>query len=175
MIFAPAGGIVPLALEKLLGHQGAKEVLTSLSLYGQQKKMPEALNNTLTFTDLHLVWDPMTRSFISYGPIGIGNVGNNTLNKYLDGIVQIRKGRSGATIEFMLRHGKRQYYYFNYANGILQVLSSDMNFNDLIENLKEDKRVLNPNSDTDYYEYVLTTRTRAVNFLRALKRAGRLK
>ncbi len=168
-------GIYPLALEKLLGHQGAKEVLTSLSLYGQQKKMPEALNNTLTFTDLHLVWDPMTRSFISYGPIGIGHVGNNTLNKYLDGIVQIRKGRSGATIEFMLRHGKRQYYYFNYANGILQVLSSDLNFNDLIENQKEDKRVLNPNSDTDYYEYVLTTRTRAVNFLRALKRAGRLK
>ena len=170
-----AKGLYPLALEKLLGPDAAKNVLTELSLYGQQKKMPEALNNTLTFTDLHLVWDPMTRSFISYGPIGIGHVGNNTLNKYLDGILQIRKGRSGATIEFMLRHGKRQYYYFNYANGILQVLSSDMNFNDLIENLKEDKRVLNPNSDTDYYEYVLTTRTRAVNFLRAMKRAGRLK
>ncbi len=168
-------GIYPLALEKLLGHEGAKEVLTSLSLYGQQKNMPKALNNTLTFTDLHLVWDPLTRSFISYGPIGIGNVGNNTLNKYIDGILQIRKGRSGATIEFMLRHGKRQYYYFSYANGILQVLSSDLNFNDLIENQKEDKRVLNPNSDTDYYEYVLTTRTRAVNFLRAMKRAGRLK
>ena len=93
----------------------------------------------------------------------------------MDGIMQIRKGRSGATIEFMLRHGKHQWYYFNYANGIMQVLSSDNNFNDIIENLKEDKRVLNPNSDKNYYEYVLTTRSRVVNFLRSMKRMGRLK
>ncbi len=168
-------GLYPMALEKLLGPEEAKNISTELSLYGQVKKLPAALQNTITFTDLHLVWDPMSRSFLSYGPIGIGNIGNNTLNKYMDGILQIRKGRSGATIEFMLRHGKRQWYYFNYANGILQVLSSDLNFNDMIENQKEDKRTLNPNSDTNYYEYVLTTRTRAVNFLRAMKRLGRIK
>ncbi len=168
-------GLYPMVLEKLLGPAEAKDISTELSLYGQVKKLPSVLQNTLTFTDLHLVWDPMSRSFLSYGPIGIGNIGTNTLNKYMDGILQIRKSRSGATIEFMLRHGKRQWYYFNYANGILQVLSSDLNFNDLIENQKEEKRILNPNSETDYYEYVLTTRTRAVNFLRAMKRLGRLK
>jgi hypothetical protein len=89
--------------------------------------------------------------------------------------MQIRKDRSGATIEFMLRHGKHQWYYFNYANGIMQVLSSDNNFNNIIENQKEDKRVLNPNSDKDYYEYVLSTPTRTVNFLRSMKRLGSLK
>jgi hypothetical protein len=168
-------GIYPLALEKLLGKEEAKNITTELSLYGQTKKLPDVLNNTISFTDLHLVWDPMSRSFISYGPLGIGNIGNNTLNKYLDGVMQIRKGRSGATIEFILQNGKRQWYYFSYANSVLQVLSSDQNFNDMIENLSEDKRTLNPNSDTDYYEYVLTTRTRVVNFLRAMKRLGRLK
>jgi len=121
------------------------------------------------------VWDPLSRSFISYGPIGIGSIGGNTLNKYMDGVMQIRKGRSGATIEFILRHGKRQWYYFSYANGIMQVLSSDINFNDIIENLKEDKRELNPNSIKNYYEYVLTTRSRVINFLRSMKRLGRLK
>ena len=168
-------GLYPMTLKKLLDPQTAQSVITELSLYGQMKKPPEALNNTISFNDLHLTWDPLSRSFISYGPIGIGNIGGNTLNKYMNGIVQIRKGRSGATIEFMLRNGKRQWYYFNYANGIMQVLSSDANFNDIVENLKEDKRVLNPNSDKNYYEYVLTTRTRVVNFLRSMKRMGRLK
>jgi hypothetical protein len=168
-------GLYPMVLKKLLDPQTAQNVITELSLYGQIKKMPAALDNTISFTDLHLVWDPLSRSFISYGPIGIGNIGANTLNKYMDGIMQIRKGRSGATIQFMLRHGKHQWYYFNYANGIMQVLSSDANFNDIIENLKEDKRVLNPNSNKKYYEYVLTTRTHAVNFLRSMKRLGRLK
>ena len=168
-------GLYPMALKKLLDPETAQNVITELSLYGQVKKMPAVLDNTISFTDLHLVWDPLSRSFISYGPIGIGNIGNNTLNKYMDGILQIRKGRSGATIEFMLRHGKHQWYYFNYANGIMQVLSSDLNFNDIIENQKEDKRVLNPNSDKNYYEYVLTTRTRTINFLRSMKRLGRLK
>ena len=168
-------GLYPMALKKLLNPEQAQNVITELSLYGQVKKLPDILKNTLSFTDLHLVWDPLSRSFISYGPIGIGSIGGNTLNKYMDGIMQIRKGRSGTTIEFMLRHGKRQWYYFSYANGIMQVLSSDLNFNDIIENLKEDKRELNPNSDKNYYEYVLTTRTRVINFLRSMKRLGRLK
>jgi len=168
-------GLYPMALKKLLDPATAQSIITELSLYGQVKKLPAVLKNTISFTDLHLVWDPLSRSFISYGPIGIGSIGGNTLNKYMDGILQIRKGRSGATIEFILRHGKRQWYYFNYANGIMQVLSSDLNFNDIIENLKEDKRVLNPNSSRNYYEYVLTTRTRTINFLRSMKRLGRLK
>ncbi len=168
-------GLYPMALKKLLDSETAQNVITELSLYGQVKKLPDVLNNTISFTDLHLVWDPLSRSFISYGPIGIGSIGGNTLNKYMDGIMQIRKGRSGATIEFILRHGKRQWYYFSYANGIMQVMSSDLNFNDIIENLKEDKRELNPNSDKNYYEYVLTTRTRVINFLRSMKRLGRLK
>jgi len=168
-------GLYPMALKKLLDPETAQSVMTELSLYGQVKKLPNVLKNTISFTDLHLVWDPLSRSFISYGPIGIGSIGGNSLNKYMDGIMQIRKGRSGATIEFILRHGKRQWYYFSYANGIMQVMSSDLNFNNIIENLKEDKRVLNPNSDKDYYEYVLTTRTRTINFLRSMKRLGRLK
>ncbi len=168
-------GLYPMALKKLLDPETAQSVMTEISLYGQVKKLPDVLKNTISFTDLHLVWDPLSRSFISYGPIGIGSIGGNTLNKYMKGILQIRKGRSGATLEFMLRHGKHQWYYFSYANGIMQVLSSDTNFNDIIENLKEDKRVLNPNSDKNYYEYVLTTRTRVVNFLRSMKRLGKLK
>ncbi len=168
-------GLYPMALKKLLNDKRAQNIINALSLYGQVKKLPDVLKSTISFTDLHLVWDPLSRSFISYGPIGIGSIGGNMLNKYMDGIMQIRKGRSGATIEFMLRHGKHQWYYFNYASGIMQVLSSDNNFNDIIENLKEDKRVLNPNSVKNYYEYVLTTRSRVVNFLRLMKRLGRLK
>ncbi len=166
-------GLYPLALEKLLGPSEAGQIMNKLSLYGQLKKIPPPLQNTLSLVDVRFVWDPLSRSFLSYGPIGIGNVGNNTLNKYMDGIIQIRKNRSGAVIEMILRHGKHQWYYFSYANGILQVLSSDYNFNDIIENLKEDKRILNPNSNKNYYEFVLTTRSHVVNFLRNMKRLGR--
>ncbi len=166
-------GLYPLALEKLLGPAQAGQVMNELTLYGQLKKPPAKLQNTLSLVDVHFAWDPLSHSFLSYGPIGIGNVGNNTLNKYMDGIIQIRKNRSGATIEMILRHGKRQWYYFSYANGILQVLSSDYNFNDIIENLKEDKRSIHPNSDKDSYEFVLTTRSHVVNFLRNMKRLGR--
>ncbi len=168
-------GLYSLALKKLLGPAKANDIINDLSLYGQTKKMPPALVDAITFNDLHLAWDPLSRSFISYGPIGIGNIGANTLNKYMDGILQIRKTDNGSTIEFILRHGKRQWYYFSYANGIMQVLSSDVNFNDIIDNQKEDKRVLNPKSDKNYYEYVLTTRTHMVNFMRSMKRLGKLK
>ena len=168
-------GIYPLALKKLLDPKTAQNVITQLSLYGQLKKIPEVLNNTISLSDVHLVWDPLSRSFISYGPIGIETIGNNILNKYMDGIIQIRKGRSGATIEIILRHGKNNWYYFNYANGVMEVLSSDNNFNKAIEDQEENKRVLNPNSDVNYFEYVLTTPNRVVNFLHSMRQLGRLK
>jgi hypothetical protein len=167
-------GLYPMAISKLLDKQTAGLLINTLSLYGQAKKMPEALKSTLTFTDLHLVWDKPSHSFISTGPIGLGFVGNASINKYVDGVMQIVKSRSGSRIQFLLRH-KRQWYFFSYANGVLQAVSSDDLFNTSIENQKDEKRIINPNSMTDYYEYVISTRQKSINFIRAMKRMGRLK
>ena len=61
----------------------------------------------------------------------------------------------------------------NFQRGILQMISSDMAFNDYLTQLKPAKRVMNPESDTDYYEYVISTRRKVTDFLRKMERRQR--
>jgi len=167
-------GLYPLAIKKLVSKQTSNRLLNELSLYGQIKKLPPELKSSITFTDLHLFWDKTTHSFISHGPIGVGSLGNAPINKYVNGVVQIEKIPDGSRIHFLLQEG-RQWYFFTYANGVLQVLSSDDYFNSSIKNQKEEKRILNPNSLTDHYKYILATPQKSVNFIRNMKSLGRLK
>jgi hypothetical protein len=166
----PGEGYFPMFLKKVLGYENSAKLITELSLYGQMQKVPKELEHTIIFSDLKLKWDESSRSFLSRGPIGIGYIAGMPVNKYVDGYVQIEKSRSSSSVDIYLKLNNAQWYYFSYQNGILQVMSSDNAFNDYISLLKPAKRVLNPESDTDYYEYVISTRRKVVDFLRKMEK-----
>jgi len=162
-------GLFPLYLQKRIGQQRANEVMTDLSLYGQMRKIPVELAHTIIFNDLNLKWDSKTRSYLSYGKIGIGYIAGQAVNKYVDGYMQIELGRTGSGIHCFLKVSDEQWYFFSYKHGIMQLISSDNAFNEQIESLKQEKRTLNPNSDTDYYEFVISTRRKSVDFVRKME------
>ena len=49
-------------------------------------------------------------------------------------------------------------------------LSSDNAFNMYIEELKPEKRILNPDSDDDYFEFVISTKRKSIEFLREMEK-----
>ena len=162
-------GLFPTFLRKNLEYNVAEKSITELALYGEIRKMPNSLKHSIIFSELNLYWDSYSRSYISKGKIGIGYIGGNVVNKYIDGYVQIEKGRTGSSISIYLMPTKKSWYYFNYKNGIMQVISSDNNFNGRLETIKSEKRILNPDSDLEYYEYVISTRRKSIDFLRKMK------
>ncbi|MBC8321814.1 MAG: hypothetical protein H8E34_13955 [Bacteroidetes bacterium] len=162
-------GIFPMFLQKNLPHDEAEKNISELVLYGQMRKMPDQIAHKIIFSNLNLYWDLHTRSYVSTGKIGIGYLGGNVINKYVDGWVQIEKGRSGSSISIYLEPSEKTWYFLNYKNGIMQVISSDNAFNERIETINPEKRILNPDSDTDYYEYVISTRRKSVEFVRKMK------
>jgi len=166
-------GLFPMFLKKELGADRSALLITELNLYGQMKKVPKEIEHTLLFSDVHLKWDPASHSFISQGKIGLGYVGGTAINKYLDGYIQIEKGRSGNAIHIYLEINKKQWLFFSYRYGIMQVISSDDVFNLYLEELNPNKRILNPGSDTEYYEYVVSTRRKQIDFLRKMERYSR--
>ena len=166
----PTEEVFPMFLKKVVGTDASALMLTELALYGQIKKLPEVLKHKLLFTDLNFRWDKRSSSFVSMGKIGLGSIDEQAVNKYVEGFVQIEKGRSGSGINILLKPSKNQWYFLSYKFGILQVLSSDNTFNMYIEELKPEKRMLNPNSDEDYYEYVISTRRKKVEFEREMNK-----
>ena len=165
----PTSGMYPIFLKKIVGTERSALMLTELALYGQIKKLPAELKHTLLFTDVHLRWDDKSKSFVSIGKIGLGSINDQPINTFVEGYIQIERGRAGSGINIFLRPSKEQWYFLSYKYGILQVLSSDYNFNDYIEEMKPEKRMLNPNSDEDYYEFVISTRRKSIDFLREME------
>jgi len=166
-------GLFPMFLRKNLPHDVAEKSITEIALYGQMKKAHEELKHSLIFNDLRLYWDSFTRSYISRGKIGLGYIGGEVVNKSLDGWVQIEKGTAGSSISIYIQPTASTWYFFNYKNGIMQVVSSDYKFNNKLEILKAEKRILNSESDTEYYEYVISTRRKKVDFVRKMENIQR--
>jgi len=166
-------GLFPNFLTKVLGAENSALLITELNLYGQMTKVPKEIEHTLLFTDLHLIWNPSSNSFISQGPIGLGYIDGMAVNKYVNGYVQIEKGRSGNAIHIYIEMSEKQWYFFSYRYGIMQVISSDDTFNTHLEELSPGKRILKASSDTEYYEYVISTRRKKIDFVRKMKRISR--
>jgi len=161
-------GYLPILITQLMGIEKSRRLIVEMSMYGQMKKMPDILKNTFLFSDVRFKWDAESHSFVSRGPIGISQIAGVPVNKYVIGYVQIKKSRVLPEVSFYFQLNKKQWYFFNFQNGILQVLSSDIAFNDYITELKSSKRILNETSTDKYYEFVTTTRRKVVDFLREM-------
>jgi len=159
-----------IVIHNLLNKEDAEELRRALSLYGNIKKMPKQIQGAIIFSDLNLVWDYETRSYISQGPIGVGFVAGQAVNKLLNGYLQVEVGRGGSAIHFYLETARKTWYFFSYQNGIMQTISSDMNYNERIASIKDAKRMKNPDSEEEYYEYVISTKRKMIDFVRRMER-----
>ena len=159
------------SLREFVGND-ADKILSELSLYGQYRKFPDALDHTLVLSGLQMSWNKDLRSYLSKGPIGINNIGKQSVNKLVNGIVEIGKRRSGDIINIYLEPEENQWYFFAYSNGTMQVISSNRAFNDKLAGLKEGDRVIKADNGLPSYQFILGTADKKATFLRKMKQAS---
>jgi len=104
-------------------------------------EFPDALNHTMSFTDLELRWDGKEKAYYSIGSIGLGSMVDYQLNSFLkDSYIKIKKGRNNDILTIYLVTESYESYYFNYKSGVMRARSSNLEFNEAIQELKEGKR-----------------------------------
>ena len=160
------------SLREFVGTQEADKILTELSLYGQFRKFPDVLDHTLVLTELQMNWNKDLRSFISSGPIGISNMGKISVNRKVKGYLEIGKRRSGDIINLYVEPDENQWYFFTYANGTMQVISSNKSFNEKLTGLKESQRVIKGGKGVQNYQFIIGTPDKKAVFLRKMKQAA---
>jgi len=153
-------------LREILGKEKADKLISQINLYGTFRKFPDELKKVFFFTDLKMRWNSRTRSYVSQGKIGVGNIGKVQLNKYLTGKVELMKKRGGDVLNIYLEGDNNTWYYFNYVRGLMQTISSNENFNNVIKELKPDKRQLKTERGTSPYVYNLSTIRKKDDFLK---------
>ena len=155
------------AMKALMGQKEFDKTKSDLELLGKFKKFPEELIRTLFLADVNLKWDSANRSWVSFGPIGIGNIGKIQLNRYTNGIIEFTKKKNGDEFTIYLELTKNDWYFFNYRNNILQVLSSNLEFNDQITNAQKSKSEQKRIDDlAKGFRYIISQDRKRRDFLR---------
>jgi len=140
---------------ELLGVETTDKMISEMSVnLGKPKKFPEELNKTIVFSNLYFKWDSESQSYKSMGKIGISNIGNKMINRYVDGHIQIRKMKTGDKVNIYLEINKNEWFYFSFSGGIMRTFSSVSEYNTLISNLKTKKK--KQKTDKGTFNYMLT-------------------
>ena len=158
-------------LAELLGREKANDLISEYSL-GKFKKMPKELEHTIMFTDLKFSWNTITQSYIADTLLGVGSIGKEYVNKLVPGYMEIVKKRSGDIISIYFELTGNVWYYFSYTRGIMQVVSSNEEFNTVIKTLKPDQRKLSTDKGEkpySYYPAAPTVKNKFVKRMRAIK------
>jgi hypothetical protein len=150
----------------VMGREKADKFISELSLYGTPKKVPDELQNGIFITEMKMYWHKESLSFKSKGKLGIGYIGKTAVNRQLNGYYEVARKRSGDIFNLFIEIDGNTWIYFNYQRGVMQAISSDQKFNDIINNMKPDKRVADEKDGKPPYQYLLSTDRKKNEFIK---------
>ncbi|MCI5058462.1 MAG: hypothetical protein MRY83_20285, partial [Flavobacteriales bacterium] len=153
-------------LQELLGKENSDKLISQMNLYGSFKKFPPELEKPIFFTDVKLKWNQDLRAYQSTnGKLSIGNILKSQLNVELTGHFEIVKKRSGDILTFYFELDPNNWYFFRYQRNLMQVLSSNKEFNQVVKDVKSDKRKIKYDKGK-VYSFILSTPKRKADFLK---------
>ncbi|MEA1887218.1 MAG: hypothetical protein U9N72_08425 [Bacteroidota bacterium] len=156
------------AMQNLIGSEAAATLKEDMDLFGMTRSMPEDFQPELVLNDLTLTWNQEYQSYRSEGKIGIGFVGTQAMNIYVDGYIEFQKRRSGDLLDIYLKIDDDTWYWFSYTRGVLMALSGNNSFNLILTEEKTGNRRHPDHSIRTPYTYMVGVQDRLDNFLRRM-------
>jgi hypothetical protein len=159
-------------MKDLLGNTAAAQLKEDIDLFGSIRNLPKEFNYEILLNDVRLYWNESTSSFRSKGKIGLGFIGPQPLNIYVEGYVEIQKRRSGDMLDIYLKADDATWYYFSYFRGVLMTQSGNSTYNSLISTIKLNDRKHPESTVRLPYTYMISAEGRLASFLRRMTSDG---
>ncbi|MFN8241665.1 MAG: hypothetical protein U0X39_13060 [Bacteroidales bacterium] len=156
-------------MKEILGEAVANQINEEIGLFGTMRNMPKEYNLELLLNDVKLYWNAPTASFRSKGKIGIGFIGQQPVNVYVDGLIEIQRRRSGDMIDIYLKADQTTWYYFSYFRGVMMTQAGNTNYNALVSGIKLNDRKDPRSSVRIPYTYMVAVEDRLQRFLRRMQ------
>ena len=155
-------------MKDLIGVDAARQLREETDLFGLSRNLPKEFTFELLLNEVNLKWNEASSSFRSSGKIGIGFVGGQPLNVYVDGFVDIQRRRSGDMIDIYLKANASTWYYFSYFKGVMMAQAGNIDFNTLLTSIKIKDRRYPDSSVKMSYTYMVAVEDRLEKFLRRM-------
>jgi hypothetical protein len=161
------------SLNTLMDYKTASKYREEMTLLGKPKSFPTEMNHTLYLTNLSLKWNHATKSYQSFGKIGIGNILDNQINRMVDGYVEIAKKRTGDLMDIYFAPSNSDFYYFGYTRGNMNAYSSNNDFVGIVKDLPIRSREMKTERGQTPYIYLVASDVKYSTFLRNYRRHGK--
>jgi hypothetical protein len=155
-------------MKDLMGVTVATQIKEEMDLFGISRSLPKEFSYELFLNDVNLYWNEATSSFRSSGKIGIGFIGPQPINVYVDGYIEIQRRRSGDMIDIYLKADDATWYYFSYFRGVMMTQAGNNSYNSIIANTKLNDRKHPDSSIRVPYTYMIAVEDRLGRFLRRM-------
>jgi len=164
-----SGNNYNLAMQNLMGEDAAARLKEEMDLFGISRSLPGDFQPELVLNDLKMVWNQEAQAYRSEGRIGLGFVGKQAMNVYVDGFVELQKRRSGDILDIYLKVDDATWYWFSYTRGVMMSLSGNSSFNTLLAEEKTGNRRHPDHSVRTPYTYMVGVQERLDDFLRKME------
>jgi len=156
------------AFKDLLGRAKGEELLKQISLIGKWRKIPDELLHTIVFTNVNFKWNPETGSYQSTGKIGISNIMGESINRKVNGFMEITHRRGGDALTLYIEIDRQNYFFLTYTRGVMQCVAGPglEKFNTLIRSTKESNSKQKTAPGEAEYQYYIGTYAQVSEFLR---------
>lgn len=155
-------------MQDIFGTQAALRLKEEMSLFGTSRNLPKEFTYELFINEATMYWNESTSSFRSKGKIGLGYVGSQPINLYVDGYIEIQRRRAGDMIDIYLKANESTWYYFSYFRGVMMTQSANNTYNKLISDMKANDRKHPESSVRVPYSFMIAVEDRLPRFLRRM-------
>lgn len=156
------------AISELADEKDDRKWIEEFTQTGAFAKRPKALSHNLVFSDVNFVFDKEDLSLRSVGKVGVAMVGKKAINKKLDGYIEFQYKEGGDVMTIYLQTGTKDWFFFEYKPGTLNILSSYDDVNKIITATAPDKRKIKGDNNRFYY-YTLGSSLNKEDFVSYMK------
>ena len=160
-------------LYETLLEEDSQKALEEIGLYGASRRVPQDIRQTAVFADVSMSWNPETNSYVSKGDLGIASIDNTPINKYFKGYLEFEIRGTSPVMTLYIEVNSNKWFFFSYRNYIMQTISSDEKYNELVINLKPERRIINERDEENQYEFVISSKRKRIEFIRKMQKIHR--
>lgn len=152
-------------LYSIYGKAAMPEV--SKQLARSSNNLPDSLDRLFVFDSLDFQWDEKNRSYVSDGKAKLLAIRHKPVDREMDMAMEIvrRKGRDEL---FIYIYSDKIWYYFEYSGGVLYTLSSNAEYNTILQNEKADKKIVQTKEKATLYTITLCPDSKRQRFLKRM-------
>ncbi|GAB3177956.1 hypothetical protein [Telluribacter humicola] len=120
-------------LAAIIGQPTADAYFTKIAAeYKPLFEASSALDVPIVLSNVNMHWSEKHGALYSLGKIGVSNLGRNDVNAQMEGMLEIRRTDSGDEFSLYLEASPDVWYFFDYSQQQLGVVSSEIEFNDQV-------------------------------------------